>query len=217
MNGFDLNKIDWDKGNGLIPAIIQENKSHTVLMLGYMNLEALQLTLQTKKVTFFSRTKNRIWQKGETSGHYLNLKTIYLDCDQDSLLILVEPESVTCHQGNFSCFNITASLNLIFLNQLFFYLKERRLHPQLNSYTSKLFQEGCKRIAQKVGEEGVETALAAVAGTKEELLEESADLLFHLLLLLVEKEIQLEEVIEILHQRHKSFYPQSNSGAKINE
>ena len=199
--------IDWEKVAGLIPAIIQDNNSGQVLMLGYMNDEALAKTLATEQVTFWSRTKNRLWTKGETSGNVLHLKSIKLDCDQDTLLVQVDPMGPTCHLNTTSCFgndNTTdAQPALVFLHQLEQILADRKGADPDSSYTASLYARGTKRISQKVGEEGVEVALAATSGDKAELVCESADLIYHLLVLLQDQNLALEDVINKLKQRHQ--------------
>ncbi|WP_297481410.1 bifunctional phosphoribosyl-AMP cyclohydrolase/phosphoribosyl-ATP diphosphatase HisIE [uncultured Photobacterium sp.] len=199
--------IDWEKVAGLIPAIIQDNNSGQVLMLGYMNDEALAKTLDTKQVTFWSRTKNRLWTKGETSGNVLQLKSIKLDCDQDTLLIQVNPIGPTCHLNTTSCFDSGDDTNeqptLVFLHQLEQILADRKGADPDSSYTASLYNRGTKRISQKVGEEGVEVALAATSGDKAELVCESADLIYHLLVLLQDQNLALKDVINKLKQRHQ--------------
>ena len=199
--------IDWEKVAGLIPAIIQDNNSGQVLMLGYMNDEALAKTLATEQVTFWSRTKNRLWTKGETSGNVLHLKSIKLDCDQDTLLVQVDPMGPTCHLNTTSCFGnddtTDAQPALVFLHQLEQILADRKGADPDSSYTASLYARGTKRISQKVGEEGVEVALAATSGDKAELVCESADLIYHLLVLLQDQNLTLEDVINKLKQRHQ--------------
>ena len=199
--------IDWEKVAGLIPAIIQDNNSGQVLMLGYMNDEALAKTLATEQVTFWSRTKNRLWTKGETSGNVLHLKSIKLDCDQDTLLVQVDPMGLTCHLNTTSCFGnddtTDAQPALVFLHQLEQILADRKGADPDSSYTASLYARGTKRISQKVGEEGVEVALAATSGDKAELVCESADLIYHLLVLLQDQNLALEDVINKLKQRHQ--------------
>ncbi|WP_406608776.1 bifunctional phosphoribosyl-AMP cyclohydrolase/phosphoribosyl-ATP diphosphatase HisIE [Agarivorans sp. JK6] len=196
-------KINWDKVEGLIPAVVQNDHSGQVLMLGYMNSDALAKTLDTGQVTFFSRTKQRLWTKGETSGNVLKLKGITLDCDQDTLLVAVDPIGPTCHLGNQSCFDGHQEPKLTFIAQLQAVLAERKLADPEESYTASLFARGTKRICQKVGEEGVEVALAAMANDREELVNESSDLLYHLLVLLEKQEVGFDEVVACLQARHK--------------
>lgn len=194
-------KLDWEKTGGLIPAIVQDAVSGRVLMLGYMNKEALKQTLETKKVTFFSRTKNRLWTKGETSGNFLHLVDIGTDCDNDTLLVLVNADGPTCHLGTTSCFgNLEPKWQ--FLRDLELLLGSRRTADPATSYTASLYARGTKRIAQKVGEEGVETALAATVHDREELKNEAADLVYHLLVLLQDQDLELADVIGILRDRH---------------
>jgi phosphoribosyl-ATP pyrophosphohydrolase/phosphoribosyl-AMP cyclohydrolase len=195
----DAEAVDWAKGGGLVPAIVQEAGSLRVLMLGYMNREALQQTLATGLVTFFSRSKRRLWQKGETSGHVLRLREIRLDCDGDTLLVLAAALGPACHLGTRTCFGEDESPSLATLADLAATIRDRRQTPSPGSYTAKLFAAGIKRIAQKVGEEGVEVALAA--GNTEELAAESADLLYHLLVLLEASDVSLDDVMKILGQR----------------
>lgn len=195
-------QLDWKKVDNLIPVIIQHAISGEVLMLGYMNQEALQVTETLGKVTFYSRTKQRLWTKGESSGNFLNVVSITADCDNDSLLILVNPVGATCHTGTSSCFSPVQS-NWGFLYQLEQLLASRKNASPESSYTAKLYASGTKRIAQKVGEEGVETALAATVNDKEELVNESADLIYHLLVLLQDQGLEFSDVIAILKQRHR--------------
>ncbi|MDD4617117.1 MAG: bifunctional phosphoribosyl-AMP cyclohydrolase/phosphoribosyl-ATP diphosphatase HisIE [Alphaproteobacteria bacterium] len=193
--------IDWSKENGLVPAIVQDAKSLRVLMLGYMNEEALKNTLETNLVTFFSRSKQRLWQKGETSGHTLKLVDIKVDCDKDTLLILADPEGPTCHTNELTCFGDQKDrADLAFLADLSNTIRQRRCAAPEGSYTAKLFAAGIPRMAQKVGEEGVEVALAAATQSRT-LCEESADLLYHLLVLLEASNASLFEVLKVLRSR----------------
>ncbi|KOR00563.1 bifunctional phosphoribosyl-AMP cyclohydrolase/phosphoribosyl-ATP diphosphatase HisIE [Pluralibacter gergoviae] len=194
-------QLDWEKTDGMMPAIVQHAVSGEVLMLGYMNKDALAKTLETGKVTFFSRTKGRLWTKGETSGHFLNLVSISPDCDNDTLLVLVTPIGPTCHKGNSSCF-AEASHEWLFLHQLEELIASRKDADPESSYTARLYASGTKRIAQKVGEEGVETALAATVKDREELKNEASDLVYHLLVLLQDGGLGLTEVIGNLKKRH---------------
>jgi phosphoribosyl-ATP pyrophosphohydrolase/phosphoribosyl-AMP cyclohydrolase len=205
MSQFEqLNQqINWDKVEGLIPAVVQNDHSGQVLMLGYMNSEALKKTLDSNQVTFYSRTKQRLWTKGETSGNVLQLKSISLDCDQDTLLVAVDPIGPTCHKGTQSCFDGHQEPKLTFIAQLQAVLAERKSADPEQSYTASLFARGTKRISQKVGEEGVEVALAAMANDREELINESSDLLYHLLVLLEKQEVGFDEVVACLQARHK--------------
>ena len=205
MNNNDLSQLNWDKGSGLLPAIVQDAKTGKVLMLGYMNREALQVTQASKQVTFFSRSKQRLWTKGETSGHVLQLMDIFVDCDQDTLLITANPIGPTCHNGTASCFgdeNFSTAESYAFLAQLESVISQRISDKPEGSYTARIWEKGTTRMAQKVGEEGVEVALAAVAQDKARLVSESADLVFHLALLLKARELSLLDVVRELEQRH---------------
>src|SRR3989304_946921 len=200
---IDLSKLNFEKLNGLIPAVVVDYKTDIVLMLGFMNKESLEKTIETKLVTFFSRTRKELWTKGETSGNYLRLIEIKPDCDNDSLLIYAEPDGNTCHTGSYSCFNIDKSGSIKFLAQLAEIIKERKINLPENSYTTKLFKEGENRIIQKVGEEAVETVIAAKNRDKKEIINETSDLIYHLFVMLAEQEIEFEDVIENLKKRHK--------------
>ncbi|BAH83320.1 bifunctional phosphoribosyl-AMP cyclohydrolase/phosphoribosyl-ATP diphosphatase HisIE [Candidatus Ishikawella capsulata] len=198
-----LSKLNWVKTHGRIPVIIQHNSSGQVLMHGYMDQDALQKTLADHKVTFFSRTKNRLWTKGESSGCYLKTKSIIPDCDNDALLILVDPISPTCHLGNDSCFLDNYQSSWAFLWFLEKLIASRKNSSSCdNSYTAKLYTQGIKRIAQKVGEEGLETALAAVTNNRNELINEVSDLIYHLLVLLQIHDLDLNAIINNLKMRH---------------
>ena len=198
----DIPTLDWAKTDGLIPAIVQDATSGQVLMLGCMNQEALAVTLDTSKVTFFSRSKGRLWTKGESSAHWLHLVDISTDCDSDALLVLARPDGPTCHRGTVSCFSpLEHKWN--FLRSLEVLIQSRRHANPETSYTAQLFARGTKRIAQKVGEEGVETALAATVKDKDELKNEAADLVYHLLVLLADADLELADVIDTLRARHK--------------
>ncbi len=202
MTDVDTNRIDWAKGGGLVPAIVQHWTSGAVLMLGYMNAEALALTRKTGHVTFWSRSKQRLWQKGETSGHVLALKSIRVDCDGDTLLVTADPHGPTCHLGTTSCFGEDGQPPLAFLGALDALVAQRYTQRPTGSYTTRLFEAGTRRIAQKVGEEGVETALAAVAQGDDDLKGEAADLVYHLLVLLRARGLSLVDVAEVLAKRH---------------
>lgn len=193
-------RLDWGRGDGLLPVVVQDAASLRVLMLGYMNAEALAATRASGKVTFYSRSKQRLWTKGESSGHFLEVVSIDQDCDDDTLLVLAHPRGPTCHLGRASCFP-DAPGN--FLGTLDALVAERERERPAGSYTTSLFEKGTRRIAQKVGEEGVETALAAVAQGDEELIGESADLLYHLLVLLRARGLGLAEVLQLLETRHR--------------
>ncbi|WLS80315.1 bifunctional phosphoribosyl-AMP cyclohydrolase/phosphoribosyl-ATP diphosphatase HisIE [Erwinia pyri] len=197
-----LARLDWVKTDGMMPAIVQHAVSGEVLMHGYMNQEALTKTLETGKVTFWSRTKQRLWTKGETSENFLNVVSITPDCDNDTLLILANPIGPTCHLGTSSCFS-PAAPDWTFLYQLEQLLAERKHADPKSSYTASLYASGTKRIAQKVGEEGVETALAATVNDRHELTNEASDLIYHLLVLLQDQDLNLSTVIDNLRQRHK--------------
>lgn len=192
--------IDFNKGEGLVPAIIQDEQTLEVLMLGYMNAEAYQKTVSENKVTFFSRTKNRLWTKGEESGNFLNVVSISEDCDNDTLLIKVNPVGPTCHKGNRSCFDTAFNQNFIF--ELEKIIEDRYANPVEGSYVNKLRNKGLNKIAQKVGEEGVETVIAALNETEHDLINEASDLVFHLLVLLKEKDVSLEKIARNLEGRH---------------
>ncbi len=199
MNDLKLADIQWVKMQGLIPAVIQDSQSGTVLMLGYMNEDALNTTLELKELTLFSRSKQRLWRKGETSGNTMRVVNINLDCDGDSLLVQVQPAGPACHLGLKTCFQPEYTTN--FLYELCEIIDERaRLQPE-NSYCSELMASGVERCAQKVGEEAVETVIAAVSRQRDELISESADLLFHLLVLLRVCDVGLGDVVEVLRTR----------------
>lgn len=199
---IDLNSIDFKKLNGLIPAIVVHYINNDVLMVGFMNEEALKVTLDTKKVTFFSRSKNRLWTKGETSSNFLNLIDMKLDCDNDTLLIYAKPDGNTCHLDRYSCFDIKPN-NLNFLTYLQQIVHERKNLKPEESYTAKLFNKGKNKIIQKVGEEAVEVVIAAKNEDKNEIINETADLLYHLIVMLEASNIELSEVVDCLIQRHK--------------
>jgi phosphoribosyl-AMP cyclohydrolase / phosphoribosyl-ATP pyrophosphohydrolase len=202
MSDIDGGTLDWNKDNGLLPTIVQDWRSGAVLMLGYMNAQALQTTQQSGKVTFFSRSKGRLWTKGETSGHFLLLKSLYVDCDADTILIHAQPQGPTCHLGTASCFGDGSAPPLEFLARLDRLVADRERDRPKGSYTTELFEAGIRRIAQKVGEEAVETALAAVVESDQALLGEAADLLYHLLILLRARNLSLDSVVETLKARH---------------
>ncbi len=196
-------KIKFDQNTGLIPAIIQDEQTKTVLMLGYMNEEAYQKTLATKKVTFFSRSKQRLWTKGEESGNFLNLVTIKNDCDHDTLLIRVKPEGPTCHKGSDTCWAETNESQFGFLSTLEDVITSRKNNPSEASYVASLFKKGINKVAQKVGEEAVEVVIEAKDDNEKLFLDESADLLFHYLILLQAKGYTLKDVEKVLKGRHK--------------
>ncbi|MFJ5356955.1 bifunctional phosphoribosyl-AMP cyclohydrolase/phosphoribosyl-ATP diphosphatase HisIE [Pectobacterium sp. CHL-2024] len=201
LNDEQRNQLDWEKTDGMLPVVVQHAVSGEVLMLGYMNQDALTATEESGKVTFFSRTKQRLWTKGESSGHFLNVVSITPDCDNDTLLILVNPIGPTCHLGTSSCFSPAAS-DWTFLYQLEQLLAERKHADPDSSYTARLYASGTKRIAQKVGEEGLEAALAATVNDREELTNEAADLMYHLLVLLQDQDLDLAAIINRLKARH---------------
>jgi len=197
-----MTTLNFNKMNGLIPAIIQDASTNKVLMLGFMNEESLEKTKQTGLVTFYSRTKNRLWTKGETSGNYLRVKEIIPDCDNDTLLIKVLPDGVVCHTGSQTCFGEENKTELEFLNYLTNLIESRKKASQDESYTSKLFAAGSKRIAKKVGEEAVELALEAENGEMDRFIDEAADLLFHTMVLLSSRSINLNTIANRLKERH---------------
>ena len=207
MTPAQIAALDWSKGDRLLPAVVQDARTGKVLMLGYMNAEALRVTLDSRRVTFFSRSKNRLWTKGETSGNFLNLVAVAADCDNDSLLVQAHPDGPTCHTGSDSCFAeaaSTAAADFAFLSKLESVIAQRIADQPTGSYTARIWSEGPTRLAQKVGEEGVEVALAAVTQTDERLVSEAADLLFHLALLLKSRELSLGHVVAELARRHSA-------------
>lgn len=199
---FDPNSVDFQKSGGLVPAIIQDHLSNKVLMLGYMNRAALDQTLAEGKVTFFSRSKERLWTKGESSNNFLHLVDIAVDCDQDTLLIKARPDGPTCHTGADTCWN-EKNVSSDFLQQLENVIRQRRDQPDDNSYTTSLFKRGINKIAQKVGEEAVELVIEAKDNNADLFLNEAADLLFHYLILISAKGYELGDVVKILESRHK--------------
>lgn len=203
MDNINLTELNFEKLNGLIPAIIVDESSDKVLMLGFMNKEALEKTIATKLVTFFSRTRNQLWTKGETSGNFLRLIEIKADCDNDSLLVYAKPDGNTCHTGKYSCFDIEKFSSLDFLNELISLIKKRKKDLPDNSYTTSLFKSGANRIIQKVGEEAIETVIAAKNRDRNEIINETSDLIYHLFVMLAEQEIDFEEVVKNLEKRHK--------------
>jgi len=199
---LDIKKIDFDKTQGLVPAIIQDATTNKVLMLGYMNAEALQKTMNEKVVTFFSRSKNRLWTKGETSGNFLHVVEMISDCDHDTILIKARPEGPTCHTGADTCFDETNQADS-FLRKLEGVIQDRKAHPKEGSYTTSLFTKGINKVAQKVGEEAVELVIEAKDDDEALFLGEAADLLYHYLILLTAKGYQLQDVIDVLEKRHQ--------------
>ncbi len=196
------NNLNYEKLGGLIPSIVIDINTRCVLMLGFMNEEALTKSIESKRVTFFSRSKNRLWVKGETSGNYLNLIDIKIDCDNDSLLVYAEPVGPTCHTGEYSCFGKDIKKNNDFIHELFSLLKTRKKDLPDNSYTTSLFKKGINQIAQKVGEEAVETVIAAKNNDRNELINETSDLVYHLFVLLIEQGIEFDEIVDCLKNRH---------------
>ena len=201
---MNINKLAWEKMDKLIPAIVQDAFDGRVLMQGFMNRQAVEATLESGKVTFWSRTREQLWSKGETSGNSLDLVDIHADCDRDCLLVRARPHGPTCHLGTDTCFDGQGKVTpeLAFLAELERVIAQRDKKRPAGSYTTKLLESGVKRIAQKVGEEGIETALAATAGDNEELLNESADLIYHLLVLLRSRKLELGSMIDVLKKRH---------------
>ncbi|MCU6776803.1 bifunctional phosphoribosyl-AMP cyclohydrolase/phosphoribosyl-ATP diphosphatase HisIE [Phocaeicola fibrisolvens] len=197
-------ELDFEKMNGLIPAIIQDNYTQKVLMLGFMNKEAYEKTVETRKVTFFSRTKNRLWTKGEQSGNFLHVVSIKADCDNDTLLIMVHPDGPVCHTGTDTCWGEKNEQDIMFLKELQDFIDRRRQEMPEKSYTTSLFNSGVNKMAQKVGEEAVETVIEACNGTDERLIYEGADLLYHLIVLLTYKGYRIEDLARELKERHSA-------------
>lgn len=194
-------KLDYEKTGGLIPAIVQDARTKNVLMLGYMNEAALEKTLETKLVTFYSRTKERLWTKGETSGNYLELVSLQKDCDEDTLLVFVNPKGPACHKGTGTCFD-TENKTRFDLNYLEQIIQSRKANKDKSSYTAQLLERGINKVAQKVGEEAVELVIEAKDNNKELFLGEAADLMYHYLVLLAAKDYELAEVLAVLEARH---------------
>ena len=208
-------KIDFEKMGGLVPAIIQDATTKNVLMLGFMNEEAYQKTIDTRHVTFWSRTRQTLWTKGETSGHFLNLVSIQIDCDNDTLLVKVNPVGPTCHKGTDTCWGEDNDKNpLLFLGELQDFINKRKEEMPEGSYTTSLFTKGVNKIAQKVGEEALETVIEATNGTNDHLVYEASDLLYHLLVLLTEKGLRIEDVASELQQRHDPNWDKQRREAK---
>lgn len=208
-------KIDFEKMGGLVPAIIQDATTKNVLMLGFMNEEAYQKTLDTKHVTFWSRTRQTLWTKGETSGHFLHLVSMQIDCDNDTLLVKVNPVGPTCHTGTDTCWGEDNEMNpLLFLTELQDFINKRKEEMPEGSYTTKLFKDGVNKIAQKVGEEALETVIEATNGTNDHLVYEASDLLYHLLVLLTEKGLRIEDVTAELQKRHDPDWDKKRRVAK---
>lgn len=206
MSDLEINSLDWQKMNGLLPAIIQNAENGKVLMLGYMNQEALIATVTSGQLTLYSRSRQRLWRKGETSGNSMAVQFISADCDNDSLLIHVLPKGPACHLGYSSCYQPPFSTTLGFLDGLIELINERAKTNDSNSYTAQLLSDGINRCAQKVGEEAIETVIAATNGDKEELINESSDLIFHLLVLLKACELSFYDVLECLQERDRSTH-----------
>ena len=195
--------LDFDKMNGLVPAIVQDADTKTVLMLGFMNQEAYEKTLETGKVTFYSRTRQKLWTKGEESGHFLHLVSMAEDCDHDTLLVKAHPEGPTCHQGTDTCWGEKNEEPVMFLKELQDFISQRHEEMPEGSYTTSLFQSGVNKMAQKVGEEAVETVIEACNGTDDRLIYEGADLIYHLIVLLTSKGYRIEDLARELQERHK--------------
>lgn len=200
---IDVDTLDWGKGEGLLPAIVQDVATAQVLMLGYVSKESLTKTIETKLVTFFSRSRQELWTKGETSGNTLDLVSLHVDCDKDTVLIKASPNGPTCHTGAVSCFEGDEISPLAFLNELSELLAVRRKERPEGSYTSELFNAGKARIAQKVGEEGVEVTIAAMNEDRDEILEEASDLLYHLGVVLAQNDLSYNDLVKRLQSRHK--------------
>lgn len=199
---IDIEKIDFEKLKGLVPAIIVDYLTKQVLMLGFMNQEAVTETIKKQKVVFSSRTKNRLWLKGETSQNYLNVISISTDCDNDTILVYAKPDGPTCHTGAKTCFAEVDENNVQFLDYLFNLVKQRKIEMPEKSYTTHLFEKGADRIIQKVGEESIETVIAAKNRDKNEIVNEVSDLIFHLMVMLAEQGIELSEIVGNLEKRH---------------
>ena len=207
--------IDFEKMGGLVPAIIQDATTRKVLMLGFMNEEAYQKTIATNHVTFWSRTRNTLWTKGETSGNFLNLVDIKVDCDNDTLLVQAHPDGPTCHKGTDTCWGEQNEQNpLLFLTELQDFINKRKQEMPEGSYTTKLFTEGINKIAQKVGEEALETVIEAINGTNDHLVYEASDLLYHLLVMLADKGLRIEDVAGELQKRHDPNWDKKRREAK---
>jgi phosphoribosyl-ATP pyrophosphohydrolase/phosphoribosyl-AMP cyclohydrolase len=204
---FNIGKVDFDKGAGLVPAIVQDADTGAVLMLAYMNKEALEQTLARGRAVFFSRSKQRLWEKGETTGHSLDVVEVVLDCDNDTLLVTARPKGPACHNGTLTCFGDApraAATRIAFLAKLERVIEQRAAEKPDASYTAKLLAKGINKVAQKVGEEGVELALAGAAQGEDQVTEEAADLLFHMLVLLRARGVTLPQVVRQLESRHKA-------------
>lgn len=208
-------KIDFEKMGGLVPAIVQDARTKNVLMLGFMNEEAYQKTVDSKHVTFWSRTRQTLWTKGETSGHFLDLVSMQIDCDNDTLLVKAIPNGPTCHTGTDTCWGEDNDMNpLLFLTELQDFINKRKEEMPEGSYTTSLFTKGINKIAQKVGEEALETVIEATNGTNDHLVYEASDLLYHLLVLLTEKGLRIEDVASELQKRHDPNWDKKRREAK---
>ena len=203
LTADDIASLDWEKMDGLLPAVVQDAATRQLLMLGYMNADALRQTLESGRVTFYSRSKGRLWTKGETSGHHLALRAIYPDCDNDALLVEADPQGPTCHLGTDSCFSGEGPAGVGWLARLARIVHQRAGAEESGSYTARLLKEGPSRIAQKVGEEGVELALAGAAGDTQACIEEAADLIYHMIVLMEARGFGWDEVTKVLSERHK--------------
>lgn len=209
--------IDFNKMNGLVPAIIQDADTRNVLMLGFMNEEAYNKTIETGKVTFWSRTRQTLWTKGETSGNFLELVSMAVDCDNDTLLVKVHPIGPTCHKGTDTCWgeaNIAPADSLSFLTELQDFIEKRHEEMPEGSYTTKLFRDGVNKMAQKIGEEALETVIEATNGTNEHLVYEASDMLYHLIVLLTSKGLRIEDLADELHRRHNPEWDKQRRTAK---
>lgn len=199
---FEICDVDFSKsGDGLVPAVVQDSVTFRVLMLGYVNAESLEKTLETGRMTFFSRSRRCLWTKGETSGNFLNVKEMFLDCDHDTILVMAEPEGPVCHRGTRSCFSTDDDCG--FIRELQEVIRRRKTERPEGSYTVKLFDKGTNKIAQKVGEEAVETVIEAVDGNDDAMIYEASDLIYHLLVLLVHKGLSISDLEKELVRRHK--------------
>lgn len=207
--------IDFEKSGGLVPAIIQDAVTNNVLMLGYMNREAYDKTIETRRVTFWSRSRNTLWTKGETSGNYLNLVSIKSDCDNDTLLVRVHPDGPTCHTGTDTCWGEDNELNpIVFLSELQDFINKRHEEMPEGSYTTSLFRKGINKMAQKVGEEAIETVIEATNGTNEQLVYEASDMMYHLIVLLTAKGLRIEDLAKELAKRHNPDWDKARRTAK---
>ena len=208
-------KIDFEKSGGLVPAIIQDARTKNVLMLGYMNEEAYQKTMESKRLTFWSRSRQCLWTKGETSGNYLNLVDMKVDCDHDTLLVRAIPDGPTCHTGTDTCWGEDNKENaVLFLSELQDFIEQRHEQMPEGSYTTKLFRDGTNKMAQKLGEEALETVIEATNGTNEHLVYEASDMLYHLIVLLTSKGLRIEDLATELHRRHDPEWDAKRRKAK---